>query len=107
MEDLVKFAIALVFLALAVVLGSAVLMPMVSETMEDILTDKAELERAKGERYAMELEAQGDLALQQAAVRAVHADTNMVSVAFSILVVLVVVNTVGMVFMIATFWRRG
>lgn len=106
MQDLVKMTIAVVFMVLAVVLVGASVMPMVQDTLDQVFTDKADLERAKGERALLEATAAGRLEIDKAAARAVRADTTLVSLMVSGIMGLMVVQTIGMVFLLRELAAR-
>lgn len=95
MKDLVQLAIAVAFIVLVIVLGGAMLAPVIEGTLSGILTDKAELEVAKGERRAIELEAAGEYELESAAARAVLADTRLASGMVTVFIVLLALNSLG------------
>lgn len=69
MERILKGLTTVGVLALAAMLAFAILQPIMADWLGEIFTDKAELERAKGER-----------AILEASADAVRADSRIVSV---------------------------
>ena len=106
MEAIVKLAIVAAFVLLIAVLGTASILPMVEDTMSELVTDKAELARAEGERYAMEMEALGEYELESAAAKAVRADTRIASNVVTVFVMLLILNSVGTVMLTFSLLKR-
>ena len=92
MKDLVNALMWLVVLVALIALISAIGGPAVSGLLQDLVTDKAELERAKGERAIME-----------ASARAVDADRKQTVVMVAVVSLALIGNIVSTTFIAYLF----
>ena len=95
MKDLVQLSIVIVFLVLVVMIGTPMVGREIEGLLSEVITDKAELEVAKGERALMEASAQGQLEIMRASAKAVRADTQMVSMLVGLIVVMLMIQSGG------------
>lgn len=89
MKNIIDAIIWLIVLAAVVALATALMGPAVSDFLSEIATDKAELERARGERAIME-----------AAADAVRADTRQTQ-AMVVLGTLIILSELGVLVFVA------